>query len=167
MTRRRTHPNAGFALLTVVMLVAVFTISALVVVELINSDIKSVGVQHRAEEARATAEGGLMEVLNDHNTMESLPTLSSPNLKATYTVDADSNFAGSSPFRGTGQYTADFQLVRVAPLLESSHNVVRAVVYEVNVESQMDSGSSARVQAEVYRVVASKAGVVQPRMHAR
>lgn len=157
----------GFALLTVVMLVAVFTISALVVLDLVTGDLSAVQVQHRSEEARETAEGGLMEVLNDHTTMETLPTPSSTNLKASYTVPSDSDFSGQSAARGSGQYTAEFQLVRMAPLLESSHNVVRAVVYEVNVESQMESGAAARVQAEVYRVVASKPGVVQPRTHAR
>jgi hypothetical protein len=167
-TPRPSVHRRGFALLTVLLLVAIFTVSALVALEIVRGNLDDVGTVHRRQEAKDAAEGGLMEALNDRATMSVLPTFTTPNLTSSYTVSSGSRFSGpASASRAAGTYNASFALVRMAPLLESSHTVVRAVIYQVDVEAKLDNGAASAVEAEVYRVVSAKSGAVQPRIHAR
>ena len=165
MRRRNPHlDRRGFTALTVVLLIAVVTVSALVVLDLVGEDLGLLGAARRSREAREVAEGGLMEVLNDQDVMNRLPTLDTPDLAIQVSPHEDSAFGGAD---AEGRFEGRVELVRLAPMLESSHGTVRAVVYEVSVEGEVAGGQSARVEAEVFRVASTRAGVVQPRLHAR
>jgi hypothetical protein len=155
----------GFTMVTVVLLIAVVTVSGLLVVDLIGEDLGLLGAERRTLEAREVAEGGLMELLNDQQVMNSLPGLDSATLRVDVQPGPGSAFVEQA--RGK-TYTGRVELVRVAPMLESSEGLVRAVVYQVSVEGEAGSGgASARVEAEVFRVASVRPGLVQPRVHAR
>ena len=118
-------------------------------------------------EAREAAEGGLMEILNDQQFGAQLPDLDTPGLRRTYTRDGASHFATTSAERGTQDYSATVDLVRIAPMQESSYSVVRAVIYEVRVEATAADGMTAGVEAQVYKIASTQAGTILPRTHAR
>lgn len=163
----RTRGNRGFTLLTTVLLVSVATMAAVVLISTLREDVKDGAQYRRAREARIAAEGGLMEMLNDRGILDVLPTPESPTLVSTYSPGSDSRFERGATAFGDIEYTATVRLVRMAPMLESSHTAVRAVMYEIDIESLANGATAAGVEAEVYRVASAKVGVVRPRMHAR
>lgn len=159
--------RGGFTLVTMVMLLALASVAALVVLDSVNTDVDMLRSQQRTGEAREAAEGGLMEVLNDQRLPTMLPDLSSPQLRTQYTPSGQSIYNQPSVHRGARNYSATIDLVRVAPMMESSHNRVRAVMYQVLVDAEAGDGSRAGVEAEVYKIASARAGVIQPRSHAR
>lgn len=164
---RRSSNERGFALITVVMLVSLATVSALVLLDVIETDRDIESHERRAREGRMAAEGGLMEFMNDLDVLALMPSPDDPGMKSTYNSSVDSHFGREGSPYGKLEYQAEVQLIRVAPMLESSHNSVRAVIYEVTVESTVDGRMGASVEAEVFKVASSKIGIVQPRMHGR
>lgn len=154
-------------MVTTVLMLALAALSAAVIFASVQDEQEILRYHRQSMEAREAAEGGLMEVMNDQRLSEMLPDLATPSLRRAYTPSGQSVFSGGSAHRTNRAYTANIQLVRIAPMTESSHNVVRAVLYEVEVESISDNGASAGVEAEVYKVATARAGVLQPRNHAR
>lgn len=159
--------KAGFTLVTLVLLLALASISAVVVISSVDDDVADQRLFRQSAEAREAAEGGLMEVLNDQRLSDHLPDFTTPDLTRAYTPTGGSVFNAGSNHRSAREYSAEIQLLRVAPIAESSHNVVRAVLYQVQVESEGADGITAGVEAEVYKVATARAGVIQPRTHAR
>lgn len=149
------------------LLLAIGSVAAAVVLMDMDNELEILRAQRQREEAREAAEGGLMEILNDQGLAAVLPQPDTPNLEATYAPPAQSIFDNPSVYRGQRSYDARVRLVRIAPMLESSHSVVRAVMYEVQVDAQSADGTTAGVEAEVYRVTASQSGIIQPRLHGR
>jgi type II secretory pathway component PulJ len=167
MKSPRRRARGGFTLLTLILLLAVGSLAAAVVLVDMGDELELLRLQRQREEAREAAEGGLMEVLNAQSLAAALPDPTTPNLSVTFQPPAQSIFDNPSVYRGQRSYTANVRLVRMAPMLESSHSVVRAVMYEIQVDAQAADGTSAGVEAEVYRVAASQSGIIQPRVHGR
>lgn len=165
MGRRGTQ--AGFSLLGVTITMMVAIVAALVVIDMLEEDQKMMVLQRQYQEAREAAEGGLMEIINDQSVMGLLPTPTTPGMAIQYTPTSYSLFGAADRGKGVRNYTADIQLVRVTPLLESSQSVVRAVVYDVRVNAIQTSGAGAGVHAEVYKIATGSPGYVAPRQHAR
>ena len=157
----------GFTMVTTVGLVAVVAVSALVVLDMVQLDFEQVAQQRRTIASRHAAEGGLMELLNDRDVVSNMPTMSTANLKATHTPASSSVFGKLHQVQGERAFDADIELVRQVPMLESSHTVVRAFVYDVRVRARTGDGGTSRIQAQVYRVASARPGIIQPRMHAR
>lgn len=163
----RVRTQAGFSLLGVTITMMVAIVAALVIIDLIKDDQEMAVLQRQHQEAREAAEGGLMEILNDQGVMVRLPSTDTPGLAMKYAPSSFSRFGARDNGKGVRDYTADIRLVRVTPLLESSHSVVRAVVYDVRVEATQASGAGAGVHAEVYKIATGSPGYVAPRQHAR
>ncbi len=170
MKSRKTSPRLrqrGFTLVTTTALIAVVAVAGLMVIETLNVEFDQFARQRRTIASREAAEGGLMELLNDQDVLANLPTLNTPQLKTTHQPAGNSVFGQSHLVKGDRSFDAEIELVRHVPMLESSHSVVRALVYDVRVRSTTGDGGTSRIQAEVYRIAASKPGTVQPRLHAR
>ena len=165
--KRSGQGERGFTLILVVMLIAVLAMMAMALIHLIKMDMSLVGQSRRDLEAREVAEGGAMEVLNDTRLPTMLPGLSSATLTNAYTVPANSPFANYDiPANIRRQYDGRVNLVRVAPMGESSLGLSRALVYEIDVTSIFNDGqSSAQIKSEVYKPVAFQPGTVLPRRH--
>lgn len=162
------NDERGFTMVTLLLLLAVAAVAGLVTIELLEQDHHVQRFSRQHQEAFQTAEGGLMEVINDQEVMSLLPTTASADLRVQYTPRSDSAFFGSSRNRSAQDYEATVELVRVVPMTESSHSVVRAVVYEARVDAEVAEGKgAASLQAEVYKVSSTKTGLIQPRVHAR
>ncbi len=159
----------GFSLIYVVGLLSMVTITAIMVIHHIQLDQQLIGNERRQALARESASGGLMELLNDQRTTDILPTPATPDLASTYSPASDSLFSSASS-RDVAQreYTGSIELVRIVPMLESSHGKVRAAVYNVEIDSTVSSGEGyGGVQAEAFKISTYSNGVVQPRKHAR
>ena len=165
--RRPDSRQAGFSLLTTVLLLAIAAVAATVVLVSVTDEQDLLRQQRQRNEARETAQGGLMELMNDQRLSAILPTPDTPQLSASYTPATSSLFDNASVYRSARDYQAEVRLVRVAPMLESSHNVVRAVMYEVRVDAEGAEGAGAGVEAQIYKVTSSQSGIIQPRTHAR
>ncbi len=163
----RSRGARGFTMLTTTTLIAIVGVSALVVLDLIDLDFAQIAQQRRTMASREAAEGGLMELLNDQDVLANLPTMETTQLKATHQPSTSSVFGNAHAVKGDRDFDADVELIRQVPLLESSHSVVRALVYDVRIEARTGDGGTSRIEAEVFRISASKPGTVQPRMHAR
>ncbi|MEM7674666.1 MAG: hypothetical protein AAF449_01545 [Myxococcota bacterium] len=165
--RRSFTGRRGFTMITTTLLLAVVAMSSMVVLDIIDLDFEQFAVQRRTIASREAAEGGLMEILNDQDVMASLPTLDTPKLNISFKPTTGSVFGQTHQTKGLRDFDADIELVRQVPMLESSHSVVRALVYDVRVRARAADGGTSRVEALVYRVAASRPGMIQPRLHAR
>lgn len=165
----RTSPaqERGFTLLTTTSLIAVVAVSALLVLSVIQSDFEQIFQQRKTRASREAAEGGLMELLNDQDVLANLPTATTNNMRSTHQPATNSIFGRTHQVKGDRVFDAEVDFVREVPMLESSHTVVRALVYDVRVRARTGDNGSSRVQAEVFRITASKPGTIRPRLHAR
>ncbi len=161
------HQQRGFTMVTTVALISVVAVSAMVVLEMVQLDFDQIAQQRRTTASRQAAEGGLMELLNDQDVLNALPTLSTTDLRSTHAPTSNSIFGQVHQVHGDRAFDAEVELVRTVPMLESSHSVVRALVYNVRVRARTGDGGTSRIEAQVFRVAANKPGTVQPRLHAR
>lgn len=162
MMKHAHEAERGFTMVTTILLLAVVTVSALIVLDIVDVDLSMVGLQRRGYAAREAAEGGAMELLNDSVALEDLPDYTTDKLRSEVPV------ASGSDFGGDGQaYKASVSLVRIVPLAESSQSRVNAIVYSLDVTGQGSGSTRAGVQAEIYRIATSRNGVIRPTIHGR
>lgn len=159
----RRSQRRGFAMFTVVMMVAVVSIVGVTLMDLVSIDVLIAGNERRSAEAREVAEGAMMELINDEMTPGMLPMLDGPNLQVTLQSSSGSQFTGT--FR---TFNATAELLRIAPISESSHTFSRAIVHEISVQSEVGRGEAGfEVSAEIYRTASFRPGMVLPRRHSR
>jgi type II secretory pathway pseudopilin PulG len=155
----------GFSLLTVMLLVAMVTISSLVVIELVMGDHDIQGMERRTREAREAAEGGTMELINEELIADVLPDLSEDDLTSVAKPTSDNVFSSIRADGSRLEYEGTVALIRISPLLESSHSRVRAVVYELEVTGE-SSNHTVVTQTQIYKMAAASPGLVQAPRHA-
>ncbi len=154
----------GFSMIMVVMLLAVTSISAAVLLNTVGADIFNASIVHRTLRARSVAEGAVMEVIDDDRTRAILPDFASTALTANYTPSAQSAFKNAL----TGDYTASVKLLRFVPLAESSQTWSRALVYEVTADATVSNGDGgSQLSSEIFRVISIPPGIMLPFKHAR
>jgi hypothetical protein len=161
----RRRNRRGFSLLTVMTLIALVTISSLIVIDLIVSDHDLHGLERRTREAREAAEGGTMELINEELLADVLPELDEADLTAEAEATTDNVFSSIRADGAELEYEGTIALIRVSPLLESSHSRVRAVVYELEVTGRASS-HQAITQTQIYKMAAASPGLVQAPRHA-
>ncbi|MBX2813262.1 MAG: hypothetical protein KTR25_15715 [Myxococcales bacterium] len=132
------------------MLVGLMTITALGVLQTLEHDAQLHQLEDRILSARATAEGGLREVLNDARILTLLPSSAGDSAKLVFSQPSVSEFFGSGS--QAPKYTAKVTLVRSAPALESSQRRVRMVLYESKVRSEVVGGNTSEIEAVIYRL---------------
>jgi hypothetical protein len=145
----------------------VLGLAGLGILQLIRLDLTMTGQSRRSVQARDSAEGAVMEVINNVNTSALLPDLGSPLTGLSVSAPPP----GNSPFidpRVGDSYGVKVNLLRIAPMSESSFAWTRATVYEIDSQSSFHRGDSqAAVRAEVYKAVAFEPGIVLPNKHFR
>ncbi|MFO0725475.1 MAG: hypothetical protein U1E65_16950 [Myxococcota bacterium] len=161
---RRPNQTRGFALIVVVMLSAALAMGGAILLDVVRVDLLLGRTGRQTEEARQVAEGAVMEAINDQDTPNQLPPLDDSDLTRAYQPTSATPFAVRD--RGLS-YDAQFRLIRVVPLAESSMNQTRAIVHEIAATGNAGNGETAvDVRTEIYRVVAFQPGTVLPRRHA-
>jgi hypothetical protein len=169
-SRRGEHQDErGFTMIIVVLVLALILIIGSVVLGLLTTEQRMVGLSRISMDSVNAAEGGFMEVLDDNSLSGALPDFQTPSMSYTYSPSSQSVFnVSASSGQPQESYTATVRLVRTAPLQESGINLVRAFIYEVQVESNVNSGQqTSEVDGEVFRVFSLPVGTVLPAMYAR
>jgi hypothetical protein len=153
----------GFSLLTTTLIVAVAALAGVVVLDAVTNDQTLRGIERRSQEAAEVAEGGAMAILNDQRLADALPDPAGQDLTAR--VDLDGAFAAERSDGLLRAHEAEVSLLRVVPVLESSHSRVRAVVYDLEVTGRA-SGHAAEVESQIYKMASTAPGVVREQRHA-
>jgi len=124
----------------------------------LNISLQSNELQSR--KALQAAEGGMMEMLYNQQFLDALPDGNSEGAAVEFSPSSASVFGleDSSTF-GT-QYTGEVRLIRITPLAESSHSLVRGIVYEVVVEAEQGFDASSVMEGHVYKIATVKPGTV-------
>ena len=106
-----------------------------------------------------------MELINEELLSDVLPDLSETDLIADVAPSDGTVFASMRADGAQLSYEGTVALIRISPLLESSHSKVRAVVYELEVEGS-SSGHRTSSQTQIYKMAAHSPGLVQSPRHA-
>lgn len=159
----------GFALLVVVLVLALVSVVGLMVVDVVNVEQRMIGFRRIAVEARATAEGGALEVINDGSLSSYLPGFASESYSTVYEPSSSSPFvAESDEFGPARSFSGRIDLVRHARPDESGIGTARVFVYEVTTVATVDGGRAEdEVRAEIIKIFSPQEGVVLPEVHAR
>jgi hypothetical protein len=166
--RRSRRNRRGFSLLAVFIVVALVSISSIVLLQMVTEDQTNQLYTRERMQARDVAEGGLMEVANDTTVSQNLPGIDTEELQIEYTPSTESAYVNQAGMRSEEEYGAQISHVRFVPVLESSITRITAIVYEIETTAVVhDGGGAQQLDAEVYRVVALPTGKVLPRVHAR
>ncbi len=166
MKRRR---QKGFALLIVVMLVALLAITAPALLDIVGVDLDIVGEQRRLSRARGLAEAATFEIA-DMTTFEN----NFPTFVGAHTLTIPTPAPGtSSLFKNVGsgleeRYDSTIALLRYTPGVECSFNVCRNAHYELTtVGSINNGGATSVVRSTIVKSVTHPKGKLLPRIHAR
>jgi hypothetical protein len=163
--RRRRSSARGFAILVVMMVVALMSVAGIALLDFVNLDLVLVGVSRVRAEATLAAEGASLEVLEDAEARNFLPDLTSTTLSAGYTPPAETPLINTAAGRS---YTSEVKLLRFVPVRETSATWSRALVYEVTTVSQSrQRNATSEVRVVAYKTIAVPVGVTYPRRHAR
>lgn len=193
--RRTARSDArGFALIVVVLIVALLSLVAATLLNLVKLDLTVVGQNRKNLEARVVADGSLMEIIDDNRVLQAdhLPDLTNPTLRWVVADPSDTFGGGAVPSElpcpapppapqpnpcfirpasddgPARDYAADVRMIRDVPISESSITHTRGVVYEVRSIGNVNNGESTHeVRAEVWKTRTVQPGAVLPRKHAR
>ncbi|MBK8014482.1 MAG: hypothetical protein IPK13_24420 [Deltaproteobacteria bacterium] len=148
----------GFSLITVFMLLALASMSAMILLRLVSMEQSLLRVERLTEEAQALADNGVQEVMADRAV-----ELPFEEVHSSYEVSANSLFVGDDH-----GYEAEIRLLRLDPIRETSMTSLRAVVFEVAAVGRVSNGeATAEYVTEAYRIVGYAPGVVVPAVHYR
>lgn len=159
------HTAKGFSLITVTVVLAIMSLGAVVLVDVVGLDLEITGEHRRNFEVEGDAEAAIMEMMTDRNMATNAPVFTTPDLTHRYAAPAGSAVRNDDTGRN---YEGELRLIRVAPMLESSHAWSRALVYEVRATAENDQVvREAEVVAEIFRTIVVSPGTELPQMHAR
>ncbi len=186
-TKAQSKPR-GFALLVVVLIVALIGVAAVALLDIVNVDLLIVGQHRQSVDAQALALGAMYEVISDSRVDGTvLPRLDTPTLRYVYSraqgggfvrdpagligvtvMDATNSAYVKDSGTGVAQgYTADIDLLRLVTVQDSGVTI-RTAVWEVTVESSVSNGQATQqVRALVGRVTSGQGGLVTVGRHAR
>lgn len=194
MTPRRRHQpqTRGFALLVIVLLVALIAVTAVALLDMVQVDLRVVGQQRRSTEAEALAVGAMVEVVSDDSLPLQLPSLPDPanlpllsyqyagNTGVGYQRDPMNRFATSAMTPVNSAYVRDVgttieagyeafaDLLRISNPQDTGLTKSQVLTYELTVRGSVNAADSTReVRAQVQRVVATQNGTLLTAVHAR
>jgi hypothetical protein len=170
MMKRKTN-NRGFAMLVVVMIVALVSVVGLTLLNFLRIDLSIVGQNRRTTEARFLADAGNIELVDDVTTESILPD---PRINPDLVVDVPPVLnswvnrplgeAGSAP----ETYGGRISLLRAVPISESTLTITRGLVFEVaTIGSSNNGDATSEVRSEVIKVTSVPAGTILTPLHAR
>ncbi len=187
--RPKTSREGGFALLVIVLIVALIGVAAVALLDIVNVDLLIVGQHRRTVDAHSVAMGAMYEVLGDQRLDGTVfPLPNTPQLSyqyagkqgANYVRDPQGRFSttamnpnNSAFIKNLGTpveegYSADIALIRMGPPEDTGLNTARDLVYEVRVIADVGNGDATKeVRATTSRRVAMATGRQITPVHAR
>lgn len=187
MNARQRHPRQrGFALLIVMLLVALLGIGAAALLDLVNIDIGIASEYRKSIQAEAASVESILETIGEQNFRRRLPQLDSPTLQTrlvvrqagAYVLDPDGvvgtvslTEANSAQIEAVGTnrengFESDVRLLKIVAKEDTSFNRPVAV-YEVRARSTISGGDASREARSVVYVPTGINGRVTRQRHAR
>jgi len=124
----------GFALLIVVLLIGILSVTAASMLDVVSTDQFIIGQQNRKARAESVAETAIVEIVSSSDLGDEL-VKATPKL-----VMPDPGLAGSlllkSASDGEGKYDATITYLRERGVRETTQNVLRAAIYDVDVTAR-------------------------------
>jgi hypothetical protein len=191
---RRNQPQRGFALIIVVLIVALLSIVAVTLLDLVKVDLTITGQNRKNFEARAVADGALYEVFDDLRTQypanlvnwhwiaanpnnllnDAGGPVGNPAASGAGCGIAGSPCSNSAYYRPAGvdnptqDYAADVGWLSTGPVLNTGLNTAIAIYYQVRVVGEVNNGeSTAEDRAEVSHPITIQNGTFIPHFHCR
>lgn len=194
--RTRKKQERGFALIIIVLLVALLALTGATLLDLVTVDITIAGEHRKVVRAQMVADGAVREVMGDEQTMNRRPDYSAcatgggpcPNFRYIWAgeqagqvwKDPD-NLYNRQPLDETTSvlakwsgspseehYTATVDMLRTGPLGDSEFGTFWAYVYEITADAQVSGGDVNRVAYGVsFAVQTLPEGLLLPRQHRR
>lgn len=186
---RPRHSKSGFALLIVVLIVALVGVAAVALLDIVNVDLLIVGQHRRTVDAYANAVGAMFEVTADgriDDTVRPTPKSASPSLVLTqknggvYTRDPTGVFgtqvmtsANSAYVDNVGTsleegYEATINYLGYRPLPDTGQDKILGLMYETVVVASVNNGDATKeVRAITTKPITVSNGYIPPRIHAR
>lgn len=184
---RKPSRRRGFALLVVMLLVALIGIGAAALLDLVNIDLGIAAEYRKSIEAESASVGAVLETIGETNFERRLPQLDSPNLRTrlvtrqagAYILDPDDvvgsrtiSAADSPHIDRVGTYAedgyeSDVRLLKIVAKEDTS--LTRPVaVYEVRAKASIAGGDASReARSLVYVPTGIQASRVTRQRHAR
>jgi hypothetical protein len=154
----------GFSVLIVCVVLAMAAVVAVTLLDIVRVDLTLAGNSRSNAETMIAAEGAAVELLEDSQLSAMLPGFETATLAAAYDPPP------GSPYVLTvdgNKYTANIELLRFAPISESSASWSRGIVYEITTTAAQQHGEANReVKVLARKTVAVPIGTVFPRRHA-
>ncbi len=189
-TSQKRARRGGFALIIVILLVALVAIGAASLLDLVNIDLRIVGEQSKIAKADDAANGALSEVMGHQDFKMFLPLYDAPNLEYDYVGKVGTNFvwdpnnvngvqaniapASSEVVAHLGDatyaqgYEATARLLRRSRALDTRLDSTFALIYEIEVRSEVGGGTASReIRAQAYQFMTVPIGTKIPQRHAR
>lgn len=170
MRRRKHGGERGFALIMVVIIIAMLAVIGASVLDVVYLGALMAGEGRRSSEARFVAESGNREIVNDEEFRDRFPDFT--NLETSFDPSPNSYFSHDSMEGSTSAqtYRGTARLVRLAGIAETTQ-LARGIFYEVVTEASIGSSSrvdaTSEVRSEVYYPTQLPPGTILPRNHAR
>jgi hypothetical protein len=189
---RRSKDQRGFALIIVVLIVALLSIVAVTLLDLVKVDLTITGQNRKNFEARMVTEGALYEIFDDARTqypsdlvnwrwVAANPNnllgggaLGQPASSGSGCGVAGSPCTNSAFYRPASSdlpaqdYAADVCWMSKGPMLDTDLLQSQAVVYQIRVIGEVNNGeSTAEHRLEVYRPITIAQGHEIPNYHCR
>ena len=189
-SRKHRQDEGGFALLVVVLLVALVGVSGVALLDMVQVDLNIVGQQRKTTRAQTVAVGGMLELLSDTQ-VGNAANLAQPQPGQTMIryvgtnagtlmrfpdgpptpealTPSNSAVAANLGTRLEDSYEADISYLRAVPLEDTSLQRVVAIVYEARVASRVyDGEASSEIRSEFFRPVTLSQGYQIPNISQR
>lgn len=189
---RKAHPRhsrSGFALLIVVLIVALVGVAAVALLDIVNVDLLIVGQHRRTVDAYSNAIGAMYEVTADgrmDDTVRPTPQSPSPTLvlaqktAGVYMRDPTGAF-GTQVMNNTNSayvdnlgttleegYEATINYLGYRPLPDTGQDKIIGLMYETVVVASVNNGDATKeIRAITTKPITVSNGYIPPRIHAR
>ncbi|MGF1510927.1 MAG: hypothetical protein ACFB9M_15650 [Myxococcota bacterium] len=145
----------GFALLIVVLLVGLLSVTVATMLDVVSVDQVLIGQQVRRQRASTMAEAGLFEVLSSSSLGPTLTQvdIANPKLQLGDPGTPGAMLNSSVTALLDGDYDATITFIRTKAVSDYSQRLFRAAVYDIDVEARTFVGTQASNRMQVEKII--------------
>jgi type II secretory pathway pseudopilin PulG len=143
---RARKERRGFALLIIVLLIGILSVTAASMLDVVSTDQFIIGQQNRQARAESVAETAIVEIASSSDLgrelVKATPTLALPN------PGSAGSLLVKSASDGDGKYDATITFLRERGVHETTQNILKAAIYDVDVTART-SGAEAEAMRRI------------------
>lgn len=166
--KKRKRNQHGFALLVVVMIVALISVIALTLLDFLQVDIAITGQNRMSAQAAFVADVGNIELVDHQSTESLLPPMDSPVVAVAPPPGSWVNRPVGGADNPPETYQGQVRFLKHVYVTESAQDIVRGLVYEFAAVGNVNNGdATSEVRSEATIERAFDPGLILPQIHAR